>query len=223
MRAVETLFAQLARLRSARAFHPRGEVFEASVRWDDSTSPTVRALGGAGSMEAMARLSKGIGTPGTLPDLLGIAVRLRPGDPVDVLFTTVGRSGWRRSVLSPATGWCRRPYSTLLPYLASGERVTLSLRPYQDRASPASVASAIGALAGGPLAFAVEEKRSGRWRVIGQLEITGNRPGHDIAFDPMLTALPDLTPVRPLSRIREHAYVGSRRGRGARAPRRRQH
>ncbi|MFD1860829.1 hypothetical protein EHW97_12185 [Aeromicrobium camelliae] len=216
MDAVESAFELLARARSARGFHPSGDIFEASARWDDPASPTVRALGGPGSADAVVRVSKGIGTPGGLPDLLGIAIRIRPDhDSIDLLLTTVGRSGWRRNVLSPTTRWNRTAYSTLLPYRASGERVVLALRPDVGAATPASVAALDAALASGPLGFALEERREGAWNVIGRVEIFGRRRTGDISFDPYLVNLPDLAPVGFLAELRERAYIGSRRGRHA--------
>lgn len=216
MDVVESAFDLLARTRSARGFHPSGDVFEASARWDDPASPTVRALGGPGSADALVRLSKGIGTPGSLPDFLGIAIRLRPDrDPIDLLLTTVGRRGWRRNVLSPTTRWNRTVYSTLLPYRASGERVVLALRPDLGKSTPSSVAALNAALATGALGFALEERRQGTWNVIGRVEVFGRHRSDDISFDPYLVTLPDLAPVGFLADLRERAYIGSRRGRDA--------
>ena len=80
-RAVETVFTVLARLRAARAFHPRGALFAGRVELDGPGSPTVAVLGG-GVHPALVRVSKGAGTPGRLPDLLGLAVRLTDWSPV---------------------------------------------------------------------------------------------------------------------------------------------
>ena len=41
--------------------------------------------------------------------------------PVDLLFATVGRHRATGALLAPTTGWCARPYSTLLPYTKPGE------------------------------------------------------------------------------------------------------
>ncbi|RLV56009.1 hypothetical protein D9V41_08945 [Aeromicrobium phragmitis] len=216
MKVVESAFDLLARARSARGFHPVGDIFEASARWDDPASPTVRALGGPGSADALIRLSKGIGTPGGLPDFLGIALRIRPDRaPIDLLLTTVGCRGWRRNVLSPTRGWSRTSYSTLLPYHASGDRVILALRPDIGAATPASMTAINAALATGTLGFAIEERRDGSWKVIGRVEVTGRRLVGDVSFDPYLVNLPNLAPVGFLAELRERAYVGSRRGRGA--------
>jgi hypothetical protein len=108
-RAVQAAFAALARLRAARAFHPRGALFAGSVEFDAPGSPTVAVLG-AGLHPALVRVSKGAGTPGRSPDLLGLAVRLTdlPDGPVDLLHTTVGRHRCTGALLTPAAGWRTR-------------------------------------------------------------------------------------------------------------------
>jgi hypothetical protein len=195
--AFEAAFAVLARLRAARAVHPRGALFAGRVELDDPGSPTVAVLG-AGMHPALVRVSKGAGTPGRLPDLLGVAVRLTdlPDGPVDLLHATVGRHRCTGALLAPATGWCARPYSTLLPYRVDGEpaqrandrrsarakrrpsaarergeRVTLGLWPEEpDRARGAEPQAARAAVRQAPVVFAVMEKRARvPWAPIGRL------------------------------------------------------
>lgn len=227
-RAVETVFTTLARLRAARAFHPRGALFAGRVELDGPGSPTVAVLGG-GVHPALVRVSKGAGTPGRLPDLLGLAVRLTdlPDGPVDLLHTTVGRHRCTGALLAPATGWCARPYSTLLPYRAGGERVTLGLWPVESgRARGADPQVARDAVREDTVVFAVMEKRARTpWAPIGRLLLDLPMPdgaedddqdGMDpVTFDPVVNAHPRLRPVRALAAIRVAAYTGSRRGRGA--------
>jgi hypothetical protein len=230
-RVVEAAFTGLARLRAARAFHPVGALFAGRVVLDGPGSPTVGVLG-AGVHPALVRISKGAGTPGRLPDLLGLAVRLTdlPDGPVDLLHTTVGRHRCTGALLAPATGWCTRPFSTLLPYRADGERVTLALWPRDpDRARGAAPQVAREAVRQEPLEFAVMEKRARMpWTAIGRLLLDLPMPdgaaddgpgGTDpVTFDPVVHTHPRLRPVRALAAVRAAAYAGSRRGRGAPEP-----
>ena len=204
---VSAAFTKLARWRAARAFHPRGELFDARVSLTERASATANALGGTGERPALVRLSKGAGTPGGLPDLLGVAVRTEVGGHVlDVLFTSGNR------MLVPSGGWARRPYTTLLPYTAAGIRVVLGLEP-ED---PQEAASADPAAAVTPLAFTLTERERHRpRRPIGRLVLERPHSGDPLAFDPALNAHPQLHPARPLRRLRAWAYTGSRRGRGA--------
>lgn len=204
---VSAAFTRLARWRAAPAFHPRGELFDARVSLTERASATATALGGTGERPALVRLSKGAGTPGGFPDLLGVAVRTEVGGHVvDVLFTSGNR------ILVPSAGWARRPYTTLLPYTAGGSRVVLGLEP-ED---PEEAAHADPAAAVTPLAFTLTERERGSpRRPIGRLVVEAPHGDDAIAFDPVLNSHPELKPARPLRRLRAWAYTGSRRGRGA--------
>jgi hypothetical protein len=204
---VSAAFAGLARWRAARAFHPRGALFDARVTLTDRTSATATALGGTGERPALVRLSKGAGTPGALPDLLGVAVRAEVGGHVlDVLFS----SGHR--FLAPSRGWGRRPYTTLLPYVAAGSRVVFGLEPEAPSSGAADPAAVVL-----PLAFVLTERERHRpTRPIGRLVLEAPHPGDPVAFDPVRNAHPQLHLAPSLRRLRAWAYTGSRRGRRAR-------
>ena len=153
-------FDVLARWRGARAFHPRGALFAGRVELT-GTSSTVTALGGRSEHPALVRISKGVGTRGSRRDLLGLAVRLTdlPNGPVDLLFSTVGRLPVTRAFFSVVTGWCTRPYSTVLPYRADGDLVRLGLEPEDPhRARGTDPQAARAAVRRGPLQFTLVEK-----------------------------------------------------------------
>ena len=229
--AVEAAFTALARLRAARGVHPSGALFAGRMELDGPASPTVAVLG-ATIHPALVRVSKGAGTRGRLPDLLGLAVRLTdlPDGPVDLLHTTVGRHRCTGALLAPATGWCTRPYSTLLPYRADDARVTLALWPQDPgRARGADPQVAREAVRQEPLVFAVMEKRArAPWMPIGRLVVDLPMPdgfvddgpgGADpVTFDPIANAHARLRAVRALAVVRAAAYTGSRRGRGVPEP-----
>jgi hypothetical protein len=224
-------FDVLARWRGARAFHPRGALFAGRVELT-GTSSTVTALGGRSEHPALVRISKGVGTRGSRRDLLGLAVRLtdRPDGPVDLLFSTVGRLPVTRAFFAVVTGWCTRPYSTVLPYRADGVFVRLGLEPEEPhRARGTDPQVARDAVRCGPLPFTLVEKpRGGGWTPIGRLVLDLPLPDgaedddsgaiEPVAYDPVVNAHPRLRPVRPLAGLRAAAYVGSRRGRGAEEP-----
>jgi hypothetical protein len=156
-------------LLSARAFHPRGALFTAHVSLAHTdeviagAAPTLTALGGPGEHRALVRVSKAVGTADSWPDLLGLAVRLPlPGGPVDLLFTTVGRHRLTGAMFGVATGWCTRPYSTVLPYRADGVLVRLGLDPQEpDRARGTDPQVVRDAVRERPLAFRLTQVRRG--------------------------------------------------------------
>jgi hypothetical protein len=231
-RAAVPVFERLARWRSLRAVHSRGALFAARVELESASSPTVTALGGPAAHPALVRVSKNAGTPGSLPDLLGIALRLTdlPEGPVDLLFATVGRHRATGALLAPTTGWCARPYSTLLPYRADGVRVTLGLRPVEPGRAPDPAPQALrDAVRERPVTFTLVEKRARTpWTPIGRLLLNLPLPdgavddgpgGADwVALDPVVHAHERLHPVRAFAGVRAAAYVGSRRGRGVPEP-----
>ena len=111
---ISLAFTTLARLRQAPAVHPRKVSFSAQLCVERQT-PLIPA----GQYLATVNLSKGAGTPGGRPDILGVALRFRlpaSPDPCDVLFSSAGTGRWTRWVPHPATAWGRAHYGTLAPY-----------------------------------------------------------------------------------------------------------
>lgn len=223
---VSPFFAALARARNARAFHPHGVLLHGTLILQDSpiqqlnSSVAVTALGGPAQHPAVVRLSKAVGTPGTWPDLLGIAVKIDlDGGQVDLLMTTVGQAGTRRLFFRPATSWSQTSYSTVMPYQAGQQRLLLGLSPERRRPALAGLdalrKAASSALQEDPLVFTLEERIQAGWQAVGRLEITGPIVESDTSYDPYLNALEDFAPIPLLARLRRAAYAGSRRGRSA--------
>jgi hypothetical protein len=216
-RMVEHAFAGVARWRSGRALHTSGTVLDARLVLDPS-SWTGSALGGPVERPAVVRMSKSISLPGGRADLLGVGLRVPAGDRgvFDVLLASVGRHELDHMVLLPSSGWWSRPYSTILPYRVSGRLLVLGLVPpgLPGTADPAEVAATVDRC---PVTLTVtEQPPGGRRRRIGRLTLQAvRRDAPAISFDPVLNRVPGLRPVRTLSRLRELAYTGSRRGRRA--------
>jgi hypothetical protein len=212
MSPVRTAFHSLARLRHAPAFHPTGTLYDGEAVID-GTGPLP-----AGTWPALIRFSKGIGTPAGLPDFIGIAVRLdHPDGPVDVLCTSaLGTTGWRRFALFPSPTWGDASLSSLMTLERAGERVTVGVEVADPRlvsADPDAFADVLPVR----LALSVVDS-TGTARQRGDLTVTSvsGRSEDGAAFDPDLHA-PTGWSLGPrwLARIREAAYVGSRRGRHA--------
>ena len=198
---VRTLFEGLARLRSARVFHPDGATFVGTVAFTNAHSPTAGALGGTWPVHV--RASKGLGTPGEWPDVHGLAVRIvQEEGPVDLLFATAGRHvPW---ILTPSVGWCDHPYTTFLPYTVADRRVVLRLDPdAPDVARDGDVASILKAVASAPVRITVRESRGLSWQSIGTLTLE-SITDEEIAFDPVVHQHPRvrhsrlLAPLAPL-------------------------
>ena len=209
---VRSVFEGLARLRSARVFHPDGATFVGTVALTNAQSPTAGALGGTWPIHV--RASKGVGTPGEWPDVHGLAVRIvHEEGPVDLLFATAGRHvPW---VLTPSMGWCDHPYTTFLPYSVDGKHVVIRLDPDESHvAREGDIPSLLKAVASAPVKFTVRESSGLSWRSIGTLTLEAITD-EDIAFDPVLHQHPRVRHSRLLAPLRHFAYMGSRQGRGA--------
>ncbi|WP_280406866.1 phosphodiesterase [Nocardia carnea] len=215
---VRTAFDTGARVRHARFFHPRGVRLTGRFRAEPEFAP----LFGTGDRAVIARLSKGTGTPGGLPDILGLAFRVLDRDehPWDFALATTGRGMAGRFVVTPARGWSHARYGSLLPYRfpdtglrwifadpAGSHPASASLTDLDEHLRDRQVDFDIG----------VAGMRGGV-QLAGELALRAADPEEHRTdfFDPMLNHPADVEPVpQVVQRIREAAYTGSRRGRGA--------
>lgn len=219
-RAVEKVAAFGASVRRARAVHPRGEVFRAVVTTTGEHRHGAALLDQPGEHAALVRLSKAVSTPGGLPDVLGLAVRVHDagadGGPLDLALATTGTAPGLRHLLVPRRDFCA-VYTSLLPYCVGGRRRMLAATPADPaRSVPPDPAVLAAAVAGAPLAFHLRVAGfTGPWLPAATLTLTGPAPqGVDPAFDVVVNALDDLRPAGWLNRLRGPAYRGSQRGRG---------
>jgi hypothetical protein len=211
--AVAALFGGAAALRTARGLHPRGVVLAGRAR----IAPDGHALAGASAVDAVVRLSRGIGLPHPWPDFNGVAVRLLDahgaGRHQDVLLTAAGSPPVLRHVLVPVPSFRALGTRSVLRYRAGGRSVVLGADPLDV----GTLAEARAGVAGGrPLRVRLRvAPLLGRWRLAAEVELTDVVEGPDseaLGFDPWRTG-PDLVPIGALNRLRLPAYAASRAGR----------
>ncbi|MBU4613785.1 phosphodiesterase [Rhodococcus sp. GG48] len=221
-KAVSVPFEVGSAVRGARIFHPHGVLFEGIAEFDTGDAGRGRwPLPTGEPVPLHARLSRGIGLPGLLPDILGVAVRLRlPGGPWDLLLASAFVPA--RIALAPARSWASANFSTLAAYRGI------------DGAAPRwIVAAPVGGRPDGPpsledlvppLSFRVGlASARGAPVPVGSFRLTRRIPcedGDQPSFDPVLNC-PAGIRMWPswLAGIRRIAYAGSRRGRGTDATR----
>ncbi|MBV9352813.1 MAG: phosphodiesterase, partial [Mycobacterium sp.] len=110
-----TPFRWASAIRHRRIFHPDGVLAEGSI---ERLAP---ANGGLPipSSDVVARVSKAVGTPGALPDIIGLALRLTPQDsesPWDILLASAGSGVLGRTVgLRPVMSWTGQTLTSLMP------------------------------------------------------------------------------------------------------------
>lgn len=125
------VFGAVARVRGDRAAHPQGVAFEGTLELRDGPGLALMAppLATARTLPALVRLSRGVGLPPRLPDVLGVAVRLPdvngPGRPLDLLLASSlgGPGGYHLLMVARSFGW--RWYSSLIPYRVGGRLTVL--------------------------------------------------------------------------------------------------
>ncbi|WP_299557770.1 phosphodiesterase [uncultured Mycolicibacterium sp.] len=199
-----------AALRGARLFHPAGLVAEG---WLDRVAPEGVGLP-LPSGPVPVRLSKGVGLPGSLPDVAGLAWRATvDGRPWDVLLAScVGRLA-----PAPAARWTGTVFSTLMPLGYDGLWWWLRARLVTDAGRGLSVAGVERALRHGHLVFAIEQAPGARpFTPLARLTVMRPVTDGDVAFDPVLHSAPGVAPGPGwLAGLRRAAYRRSREGRHA--------
>lgn len=213
----------VARWRDAPAVHPTGVLCSGTLHVAGRDAAWgVPWLDRHASYPAIVRWSHALGTPRRLPDALGLAVRVEHADgperPLDLLFTSsgTGRLGRHVPLLRPdaLTG----AYSTLLTYRTGERERVLAAFPVLD--PPYTPRPALWQeLACRPVRFRLCAAASGEpWRPFASLTLEAVHPAPaetTVSYDPVAHSLPGLCPAGRLNRLRDAAYAGSRRGRGA--------
>lgn len=202
-------------LRHRKLFHPTGVVVSGSIER--------LAASGVGlpieSAPVVARFSKGVGTPGSLPDIAGLAWRMNQDTgPWDLLTVSVARIPLGRVLLTPLTSWSNATFSTLMPLRYDDgvwwlrARITTSIDD-----GGLGVDGVSRQVAAGGLRVAVDQAAgTGGFEPLAELDLTALCPDSDITFDPVRNEADHvrLTPTW-LTGLRRAAYDRSREGRDA--------
>lgn len=208
-------------LRGKRFFHPLGVLAEGSVT---RLAPACDGLP-LPSSEVVARVSKATGTPGALPDFIGLAIRLTPPHattPWDVLLVSAGSGVLSRALaLRPVTSWSGQTMTTLMALHYQGHNWWLRARIVTDIDGVGlSLDSVRKRLTQGGIEVTVDQACGrGDFTPLGRMTLTGvldAERGRDVSFDPVLNTAPGLR-LSPgwLADLRGHAYRRSREGRDA--------
>jgi hypothetical protein len=180
-----------------KPLHPDGRIRRASVtRVGGSARTGVPWLDEPGRDDALVRFSRGVGLPAALPDVRGLAIRVRPGEtPADLLLASTGLGRVSRFLLAPTWRGTGHPVTTLLPYRSPRGALLLAARPESEQR--------LELMWAGPV---------GPWVPFGALEL-GESLGDDteVSFDPIVNVLPGLRQYDWVTRLREPAYRAARR------------
>lgn len=207
-------------VRRRRVFHPTGVLAEGRVR---RVAPPGQGLP-IESVDVLARVSKAVGVPGGLPDLIGLAWRMPPSAlatrPWDVLMVSAGSGLLTRFALRPATSWPGTTLSTLMPLRRPDGWWWLKAEMTNPLDGRLSLDALRQTITSAGITFDVQQAHgTGPFEPLAELTLTTtiNTDGeHDVSFDPARNTAPgvELGPEW-LTRLRDRAYLRSRRGRKA--------
>ena len=200
-----------------RLFHPDGVLAEGIL---ERTAPRGEGLP-INSCDVIARVSKGLGLRGALPDIAGLAWRIPPPpdlrscSPWDVLLAST--LAGTRVVLGPAKSWSGATFSSIMPLRFNGGIWWLRARLASDIDTAGLPLDAIrDQIDSAALEFAIEQAAGrGTFAPLARLTLRHLDPScDDIAFDPTMHSDPEVELVPHwLSDFRRMAYRRSREAR----------
>lgn len=206
-------------LRGRRFFHPVGVLAEGSL---ERVAPAGEGLP-LPSSGVVARVSKAAGTPGALPDFIGLAIRVAPqrvaATPWDILLVSAGSGVLARAVaLRPTTSWTGQTLTSLMPFRYQGSVWWLRARSMTDVNGFGLSLDSIEHAIGGGVDFAIDQACGrGHFAPLARLTLTSVLdPEPDVSFDPVTNTAPGVS-LYPewLADLRARAYRRSRDGRDA--------
>jgi hypothetical protein len=215
--AIGAVLAAVSAIRRAKAVHPRGESFLAtlSVPAAAGAPPEARLLHTPGEHRAVVRFSRSLGLPRPLPDLLGMSIRVPdaygPGRHQDLLLVTSGRRPLLHHVFLPAADMQQRPYTSALPYRIGRRLFVVGALPDSRSPRPAGAdefARLRAAAATGALRFRIAlAPLGGPFRAVAELRVGGALPPalEGLRYDPWNTG-GGLDPAGVLNEMRRYAY-----------------
>ena len=203
-------FRVASRLRGERAIHAKGRTLTGRLTVAGGAGTGAPLLDAPGSYDALVRVSRAIGLPDPLPDVLGLAVRVLdahgPGEHQDLLLDSTRPEPVLRRFPRVGRNSLGALYCSLLPYDVAGTHLLVGARPLpgQGRAAVHDLPDEIG------LELLVATPR-GPWRPWAVLRTAGELPapgGRQTRFNPWTTG-GGIRPAGPWQTWRRRAYDAS--------------
>jgi hypothetical protein len=221
----EVLFRGIKHVRRHRPIHSRGLRLDGTVIVHrHGSSSGISWIDQPGEGAATARISRSVGTPDGLPDVVGLAVRFHhqdagptPSTFSDILLSSTGWSVPGRFVLVPRLSVSKAPLGTMMPYRGDVGPVVLGARTLRPAGLPSSLRGFARSLGSSPwqlgLYFATP---GGAWQHFGTLTLQLNPDAEekDLRFDAVLHPLAGAGTYDWARKVREPSYALSRRAPG---------
>lgn len=214
-------FSRVIRLiqffRRGRPVHPAGLSLVGELERPGSGERSgIAWLDEPGKGTVRARLSRGLGLPESLPDIVGLALRVVDNEgSCDVLLATTGLSRPGRFLVLFRRRIDKAAFGSLMPYRGPLGPVLLAAKPLAPAvALPASMTRFRRAIGGETWRLGLYWARPlGPWVRFGTLElrIDPDRLDSDIRYDPMLNAPRGALTYDWSRNLRERSYRLARR------------
>jgi hypothetical protein len=192
-------------LTGALTWHGRTEL--SGLRWIDEPPSHRRAV--------TARVSRSIGLPPQLPDIVGLAVRIDDDDGfADLELASTGFGVPSRFWLVPHRSPSRARFTVLLPYRTARGAVLIAARTLTPQDLPAQTALLSQRLDVEPWRLRLYWARpGGRWRAFADLELRhpGGSIDADLRFDAVRHPLPGAGTYDWVRALRQPAYRRAQR------------
>ena len=203
-------FRGASRLRGERAIHARGRTLTGRVTVTGTARTGAGLLDEPAELAAVVRVSRSVGLPLPLPDVLGLAVRLLdahgPGRHQDLLLDSTLEPALLRRLPWPARDHLRPLHGSLLPYDVAGRRLLLGARalPGQGSATLTDLPDGVAL----ELLLATPHGGWERWAVLTTDGVLPAPEGRRTRFNPWTTG-GGLRPSGPWQEWRRRAYDAS--------------
>jgi hypothetical protein len=214
-----TAFRVASKVRGARAVHPRGIVLRATWRPTGgsilSGSPLL-----AGPKPALVRLSHSIGLPPSVPEVVGLAIKVLdvhgPAQDQDlVLISSRGGYLGRRLIL-PGHDLSTTIMSSVLPYdvAGMGRRIILARAPAGTASATYAEVVKNGAPRMPPFEIRIGRPEGPMLATLHAEEVASPEVAAAVRYNPWHTG-PELQPRGALNALRRPTYAASQAGWGA--------
>ncbi|MDR6639078.1 hypothetical protein [Paenarthrobacter nitroguajacolicus] len=211
------LFRAIKVARPHRPIHPTGIHLVGTLKRDPGQRrPSgIPWLDGSGTNPVNARLSRSIGLPDALPDIIGLAIRFTEhGKQADMLLATTGPTGIGRFILRLRRNAASAVFSSMMPYKSMSGPVLIAARTIEGPGKlPVEPRAFRAALGRGPWTLKLHHASPlGPWCRLGTLTLTVADHGQDSdeRFDPVLNPLPGAGTYDWTRRLREPSYALAR-------------
>jgi hypothetical protein len=218
--ALAGVFDALRAVRRPRPIHPHGVGLNGSLRWLTDRAPSGLDFidhPHTSELRLTARVSRSVGVPSPLPDVIGLALRFETtGRAADVLFASTGFGVPSRFWLAAHRSPSRARLTTLMPLSTAGGPLLLAARTLEPDDLPTDPGELASRLETTSWRLKLYHARPlGKWHPFAVVELWRDPGAVDTVdrYDPVRHPLPGTSTYAWERRLREPAYLRVQRRR----------